>query len=281
MPDLKDKISKIASEVSNGYLLCQDDMNDAIINASVEQALNEEVIKRICEQANQNVYLALFHNKDTDRSNIQFDLADFASIIDKVRQSENDMESYNIAPDDFRSSLEIAAGTPVEGDTGLDDENEKLSQLNEIAFEKEKYDRLLADLHTMKTAEINSAISSFSDMFHDSKMMVHNGESIADMAKIAMRFVKDEELDAMKIAKAYDMISCELEKNGYTVNKELTKTSSLAINKDSDLLRPVRRYIESISKVAAINDMICVTKERITEYGNGINKIAEFLEKVA
>lgn len=280
---IQNTIRDIASQVSENYVICNDDMNDAILQKALEEELNKEVIKRICEQANQNVYLALFNDKGTDRSNITFDLADFNTIYDKIQESENAMNDYTKSPDDFRNQLELAVAEPVVVTEGIDTENEKIASLEQNVFDVDKYKKLLSKAEMIKSAELQNAYDRFSDIFRDTKRLVHEGESIADMAKIAMRYVREigaEEGSMEKIAKAYDLIDEELKNNGYTVNDGFTKISSQTINHKSNLLKPVKEYVLSLSKVASLNTMIDTLKSRIGEYNAEITKIAKDINKL-
>ena len=280
MSELKDIIKNASLKASEGYLLLNRNMDDIILDEAVQNSLNDEIVKRICEQSNQNVYLSLFHDGNTDKSNITFDIANFDKIVNQLRKSENDMKDYNTSPNSFKSDLGpmfFSGGNTVNSD--LDLENEKLSHLNSVEFESAKYTKLLSRLETMKVAEMNSATDSFNEVFHQSKKLTHDGESIADMAKIAMRSMQGEDLEIMKIAKVYDLISNELKNNGYAVNEEITKTSSLTVNKDSDTLKPIKSYMLSLSKIAGISDMIVGVKVRIEEYKDDFKKTAEFLNK--
>ena len=246
--NLADIIKLTAHSVAEDYLLTQANMNDAIFLKASDLNLNEEIVKRICEIANQNVYLSLFNDPTVNKANIKFDLADSNSILNKLQKSEQDMKEYKVVPKGFKTQLAVEAAKK-EALEQTDFQQKKLAEFDELKFGKNKFQLLLNGLETMKCASLEDAKEAFSNIFHDSKLLVAQGDSIADMAKIAMRYSKDNNLDMMKIAKAYDMIATELKDNGYTVNEELTKMSSLAINTESKVLEPVRAYSLCVEKL--------------------------------
>jgi hypothetical protein len=280
MAELIDLIKQIAHEVSENYLLHQSNMNDAIFLHAVDKELNEEIVKRICELSNQNVYLSLFNNPNVNKANILFDMADSAQILNKLQKSEQDMKEYKIVPKGFKTQLGADKAKQEALKDDVDFQTKKLASFDELQYAKAKYTHLLNSFETLKTASLNDSQEAFSKIFNDAKLLVAQGDSIADMAKVAMRYAKSKDFDMIKIAKVYDLISTELKNNGYTVNEELTKLSSLAINQKSKLLEPVMNYMLGLSKVAALTEICDKIKESIKLYDNEITKTAGLLSAI-
>jgi hypothetical protein len=245
-------------------------MNDSLVDLYHEGEIeNTEVLKRICEQANQNVYLALFHNPETDKSNIKFDLANFDKISEVVSESEEAMKDYYTPPKDFRTELEIAVA-PKSTETS---ESEKLSELNEAVEYRQVFRNFLNRIEIMKTAEYHLAEESLNNMADDAKIMIHNGESIGDISKIATKFVKENlEGDFVKVAKCYDYIYKTFIESGFHPKTGFTKLSSQKINEKSEVLKPVKDFSHSIAKIAGLVEMEKNIKKVLGIFDTGIQK---------
>ena len=102
--------------------------------------------------------------------------------------------------------------------------------------------------------------------------MISNGESIGDIAKIASRYVKDMGLDPMKIAAAYDVIHKDLIGDGFTVKTGFTKMSSLRINKNAEMLKPVDQLIMSLEKIAATTEMLQNVNKTVAAFNKVISE---------
>ena len=263
MSQLLDTIKTISHQISENYLLTGDDMNDTLIALFQDGSIkNIEILKRICEQANQNVYLGLFNNPDTDKSNIVFDKADSEMISGKIEESEEAMKDYNTPPKDFRSQLEIA----VVGDQEKTAEsNSHLKELNEVVEKRQVLGNFLNKLGMMKTASSKEAEEAVSDMANDAKVMISNGESLGDIAKIASRHVKENlEGDVVKVAQCYEYIRKELIKSNFNVKTGFTKLSSQRINPKANVLKSVERFSRSIAKIAGLDEMMENVSKRLS-----------------
>jgi hypothetical protein len=226
-------------------------MNESLIEMYQDGEIeNSEILKRICEQANQNVYLALFHKVGANKSNITFDLADYSKILTVAKESEEAMNDYKTPPEDFRSALEIAImpNTPKS-------EGEKLGELNEVVEYRQVFRNFLNRIDIMKTAEAQIAEKAFDKMARDTKILVSNGESIGDISKIATRYAKEKlGVDFIKVAKCYDIIHKGL-KDNFNIKTGFTKLSSKRINFESEIIKPVHDFTMSIAKIAGLNEM--------------------------
>ena len=255
MPDdLIKTIKELAHRTSEDYILLGKPMNGTLLAVWQEGDVeNEEILKRICEQANQNVYLALFHDDIIDNSNIQFDLADFDSVREHIQTSEKAMKDYQTPPDDFRSLLELLV-TPA-SDEGAASDGVKVAELHAMVEYRDAFRKFDSGLETLKTAEAQAAEGAFNQMAHDAKLMVTRGESLGDIAKIAARSVGEMNIDMTKVARAYDLIHRELVHSGFRVKTGFTKVSALRINSNADMLKPAQTFALSIEKVATLEEM--------------------------
>lgn len=255
MPDdIIQTIKDLAHRTSEDYLLLGKPMNGTLLAIWQEGDVeNEEVLKRVCEQANQNVYLALFHDDTIDNTNIQFDLADFDTVQEHIQTSEKAMKDYQTPPDDFRSLLELLVTPSADERTAND--NVKVAELHAMVEYRDAFRKFDSGLETLKTAETQAAEGAFNQMAHDAKLMVTRGESLGDIAKVAARSVGEMNIDMTKVARAYDLIHRELVCSGFHVKTSFTKVSALRINNNADVLKPAQTFALSIEKVAALEEM--------------------------
>lgn len=252
-----DTIKNIAHQIAEDYLLTNKDMNNALLGIYRKGDIeNLEVLKRICETANQNVYLALYQDEDTDKTNITFILVDYNKLQKEIRKGENAMEKYLTPPNDFRELLTMVTGnTPTEMPS-LPDESIKTAELHKISRYKDVFEAFVSDIESLKTHELLNTEKAFEKMSNHAKIMVSNGESLGDISKIASRHVDSIGHDFKKVALAYDLIHKNLKESNFNVKTGFTKTSSSKINRNSTMLKPVDEYIVAIEKVAALNEML-------------------------
>jgi hypothetical protein len=261
MPDIIQSIKELAHKASEDYLLFGKSMNETLISAMNNGEIeNPEILKRICEQANQNVYLSLFHSPNANRSNITFELADFNKIMTSSRESEQAMKDYKAPPKDFRSDLEMII-EPIFDQAK--EQSEKTAELREMVGYRQKLKNFLSSVEMMKTSEMLAAERFANDIARDAKVLVARGETFGDIAKIAARHVKEQVGgDFMKVAELYDMIGTSL-KDDFHINNVFTKLSSQRINERAEFLIPVRGFSESIAKIAGLSEMEESLKKRI------------------
>jgi hypothetical protein len=60
-------------------------------------------------------------------------------------------------------------------------------------------------------------------------------------------------------------------KNGFHVKTDFTKISSLRINNDSEMLKPVRQFVLALEKIAAASE-ICEGIQKRIDLFNGLIK---------
>jgi len=259
--DIIQKIKNIAHEVAEKYLLFGDNMNDTITEKYNNNEIdNKEMLKRICEHANQNVYLAKFQNQ-SGRKNISFELADFDTIKKNIEESEKSMKLYETPPDDFRSSLEIVADILPKTEEGEGEGEEKTAGIDKMAMYtlheyKQVFVKLASAIENLKISSMQEIESNFDLISRNTKRMVANGESLGDISKIACRCIQEDGINPTPVMKTYAIIEKELVNNGFNVRTDFTKISSLKINHSSEALKPVKSLSLAFEKVSAFNEML-------------------------
>ena len=272
MSELIRKIKDSAHRVSEDYLLMNKNMNESLEDLIKEGSVeNEEILKRICEHSNQNVYLSLYNDPDVDSSNILFEVADFSKVAHILKESEQAMNDYNTPPEDFRKGLDVVI--MYISNNSSNSGNEKLAELNELVQYRDVLTAFVSKIEMMKTAEVNNAEQAFNEMANDAKTMVANGSSLGDISKIASRFVKENiGGDFMKIAQCYNLINDELIKSNFSVSTTFTKLSSQRINPGSRMLAPVKDFSDSITKIAGLEEMENSVRERLAVFNKTIKE---------
>ena len=248
-------IKDIALKVAENYILTGQDMNDALVDSfNAGEIENKEILKRICELANQNVYLALYNDPNTDKSNIRFDIADYSKLKPEIQKSESAMETYKTAPNDFRSLLSVITNSSTD-EIKQPKTSIKLAEINKVAKLRDVLKAFISDVESLGYHEMKEAEDAFEKMSHHAKLMIANGESLGDIAKIAARHIQEQGMDATKIAMAYEAIHNILVESGFKVKTDFTKLSSYKINKKSEMLPPIDQFNMAIEKVAGITEM--------------------------
>lgn len=259
------KIKDIAHKVSEDYIFLNKDMNESLSKVVQDGEIeNLEILKRVCEHANQNVYLSLFNDPEVDNSDINFDVADFNKVSSEVKKSEEAMSDYDKSPENFRSGM---MDIVFEKEQGKPNEGEKLAEMDMVVQYRCAMNNLLNSIGMMKSAEEKVAENSIYEMSSDAKRLIANGESIGDIAKIASRHIKENiGTDPIKVASCYNQIHNELKRKSFKVKTGFTKISSNTINKNSVILKPVERFSMATTKIAALTEMQDNIKSRLNAF---------------
>jgi hypothetical protein len=253
-----DNLKQLAGQASESYLLRNKSMNDTIYEMANREKLNDEMVKRVCEYANANTYLTIFNTDREKRGNITFELADSSKIISKLKELHMAEDDYLKTPERFSpvdEEEEDEELTPTEEEKAEPTIDQKIQDLNRRLQINDRLSRLLSSIKTMAGQEIGSAENSIFKISSYCRDLTWNGESFADMAKLGMRFSQDKGYDIQKTAKLYDEIYSDLKNRGFKVNNELTKISSMDLNKTAEVFKPLEEYHESIRKIAGFVDM--------------------------
>lgn len=265
---MTDKIRDIAYAVVEAYTKNKTPLNEAILHIS-DTIDNDEVLKRVCELANQNVYLSLFHTPGIDRSGISFDVADYATLQKEINKRKLAMNDYASAPEDHKKTLTITV-VPVEAPATID-KTAAIHNKYRLIAERDCLKKLANMLGMIKTSEIKSVEQHYNQILQDSLSIVHQGESLGDMAKLASRNIVEHGMNPTKVMELYSDVAQLISNEGYHVNTEFTKTSSQKINPRADILQPSKEIALSIEKVASINEMLSKVNKFIEAYGTLIS----------
>ena len=225
---------------------------------------NEAILKRICEQVNQNIYLGLFNKPNAKKSDISFPLLDFNEMKEYFQKSENAMNDYKTSPSDLKGAFEVVMAADSDGinkQAALEGAAENNSE-NSKALKS-----LLSSVGAMKTAEARDAENAYDTILNETKQMIHSGDSIGDIAKIAACSIRDIGLNPMPLITMYDDIHQKIASDGTKVSTEITKVSSQKADVNSDVVKSINRYVISLEKYAAFDTMEKNIKKAISLIG--------------
>jgi len=275
MNDLINHIKELAHDISESFLLYNSDVNNSILNKYMSGDIsNREILKRVCELVNQNIYLSLFNDPSVDNSNIQFDYADYDKLIQTIKENEGAMSSYSAPPSDFRSSL----GDIVEAVNNVnetDNTQSKLASINASLEEADKINNLINTLESIKEDAIKTAEQSYLEMDKQAKIAIAQGDSLADLAKLASVHAKNLGLDFMKVAAAYDTLGKDYHNSGLKFRDDLTKVSSQLPKPDSEIYQPSEKLATSIGVIESVDDMISGLKKIASAFGEELDRMME------
>lgn len=270
--DLKSMISDKAYKVASKYIVNDTPMNETLKELFLAgDILNQEVLQRICEEANKHVYLHIFKNTD-DRSNINFPLADKEKIMSEIGNNINDIRDFQAPPRKYNTSSEKIAS--VEKKVTRED---MLKVASELEYTKKNIDNFLNHIHYEKTASdlrAQNYISKLSSMIHSD---IGYGESVPDMAKVAShaayRYTGNKDF-SIKIAEFVSEYANEMDEKGHKVDFETEKIASdnITINSDSEFVQSIRDLSDEMCKIAGY--------QAIEDHYNSINIDNSFLEAV-
>lgn len=275
MSELLDEIKDLAYSIAEKYLRKQESMNDNILNIQEKNKFNDQILKRICEQSNQQVYLSLFNNPSINKGDITFDMADYNKIKKVLDKRGEDMNDYKMSPKDYKGTIKVTKIT-IDSDKDkidIDKDVKRLNGKNNKIDLKNKLFKLLSGTETLKTAELREAEDNINTMYKHAKNIIANGESFGDMSKLAMRYSKKNEYNVEKTASLYKILGDELKKEGYNLKYGLTKVSSMPLDAKSEYLKPVEDYNKNLIKIAALNEFNSNLRKYIQSLTNTIERI--------
>lgn len=268
MSDLMQKIKDMSHVVTEKFLINKEPINSQIAALYHSgEICNEEVLKRVCELVNQNVYLALFNDSTIDNSNIQFDYANYDKLVGEMKENEAAMNSYSTPPSDFRVSLGSVFSTSPSEKVAHDNTYEKLANINMAINDASNIEKMMRTFESIRDEAVKVAEQSYLDMERDAKTAMGHGDSIGDLAKIASRYTVEMGLGFHKVAAAYDMISGDLETHGHDVRTDITKVSSQRLNYDAQLLKPIEKFATAVGVVEAMDELIANMSKIATAVG--------------
>jgi len=268
MSILNQQIKQMAYDAATAYLNEGVNLNESIKDMHDNGKIkNDEILKRVCEAANNTVYMTLFKNKNIDRSQIKFPLADSALLLKTIDQESGVMVDdksidYLIAPQ-IEPVIKTAALSDgmekIAGDMSESAKRGKITYtIQKLAQIDDAARKLVYNLEMIKTASERRSESLLAEYINHGLDTVSARESFADMTKIAMRSVVEDFGDrGVKIIQSVSGHAFEkIASRGFTVNTELTKLSSMNINGDNDLSRTAQELVLELEKAAACKKMI-------------------------
>lgn len=276
MSDISEKINRISYDASQAYLMTGRDLTDFIKSAASDYNLNSEETKRVCEKANQTVYLGLFKDPNVDRANILFKLADHAEIVVSASEKEKAMSDYTLTPEDYRAPVvEKQASAPVEA-SAAEIGAAKYDITQKLASVRDRLSSMKRAMETVKVASCREA-ELFAGKIHElGRTMVVNGESYGDIAKIACRVVSDKGFDYVKTATAIAHIGDAIAEEGLVVNTELTKVSSAPVlNHKHPMNVACLGYAGCIEKAAAASEFLTGVEAHIAHISNAMAELEQ------
>jgi len=243
---------------------------------------NLEVLRRICEQFNCNIYLTIFRNPNVNKYNINFDKADFDELAKSFKIKEEHMDDYNVIPIHYKEAKRKSIDELLQKKAsqkfvfpGISENlfskaiiEEKVTHLEKFAayVEREKYS-------SQKKLE-----ESFMSLEKSIREAIYASDSIADLTKIASQYMNSNGYESKNIINAIAMISDQASKDGFALNLQLTKTSSLKINSKNKELELFKNYQKDLDTAKAFSNM---SKEasKTLDFFHGLIKNYESLFK--
>jgi len=265
---IKQDIKQMAYDAATTFLNEGVELNDTIGSMYSEDLIeNPEILKRVCEAANNTVYMTMFKNKNVDRSQIKFPLADAQHLLNLIDQEngpmiENTPIDYLVEPRLTVVTKTASLDEGLEKIANVNTENESSSKrklaIQKMAQIESTAKNLVYSLEIVKTAAERNAESLLNDYVSHGIDTISSGESFADMTKIAMRSVVDNfgETGITIVKKASQHALGKLKSRGFKTNNELTKISSEVINGDNELCCTSNDLVLELEKAAACTELI-------------------------
>jgi len=253
--DITQDLKKHAYKVAQSFLSDKKPLNSSIASIANSNSLNSEMIDRVCEFANQNVYLSIF-NKTQDKSNIQFPKADPNMVKEII--SNLDTSDYNVPPLDFKKEPGVSRVRIVAIKAAPDTRRFAFGMSPDVQSKQAKLDKLktfISFLQDIVEKESQNAELASEDILKEAKGIIADGDSYADLAKLGCRYAKKRH-GVEKVASLLTDICKNLMWQGFDVNKEITKVSSAPLNEDFSFFKHIDSYCDAIDKVAGAQEMI-------------------------
>ncbi len=264
-----EQIKNMAHNVAESFLTNNVPINTQIRELhSAGKIENNEVLKRICEIINQNVYLSLFHDGNIDNSNISFEYANYDSIVKDINSMENDMDEYNTPVEDFRDVLDIFSNLAVTKTASQ--EQEKIAEAHEAKSVLDQLTSFRNTLQNVRTDSIKTAELSFQEMKKEAKLLSYNGDSLDDMKILSNAYLVGEGYETEKTAAAYNLIGCELEEGGFKINQGFSKLASENINPEDEFFIPIEKFASAVEMIPATDEALAHVNSMISKLSGAI-----------
>lgn len=244
-----------ANKVTEEYLKKGVDPNTTIVSLiSTGDIENEEILARICEKANQNIYLSIFKNTK-DRSKIIFPTANKEDFAEFFKGEES---VYNNTPKDYKEGFDtkLASKAPSEFD--------KINQVNEIVSFRNKLAHFAKKIEGMCNDELVAQERYAKDFEKVANDIVMTGQSILDYSKLAGVVIESKtDLSPKPFHEKVASIVEDYQNRGITLKDNFTKLANSVPDPDSSLYKSPVKYVESMAKTAALADIGMAVLERV------------------
>lgn len=252
-------LKRFGGELAQAHLMNGANLSEGAAALAKTHSLNPEQVRRVCETANQNVYLALFRNKDA-RGNIVFDTAKSEDIIKNLQEQTMNELDYKTAPEDFRkqaslgqalepTALEKTASAAAVDGAGL------VKEAAHARKTMEKLSHFHSAVKAMKFSEETALEHSFNKLAELAVTACSNGDSLADFSKLAMRHTMASGHDVNKMVTVLSKVAAHVESRGIKPSTELTKVSEMTIDPSHSIFAAVDGINQALIKLGGFHEM--------------------------
>lgn len=269
---IRDDIAKYAYAAADKFIRHKVAMNDTIYDQASKNSLNSEVIKRVCEEANKNVYLALFKSEGTDKTKIEFPRAEDNVVMSKIQSADSDVADYILPPGVKTPVDSPASDNVIEHNKGIVGSRDALaSTLNKVQL-------MLNSVKTMLQQEKVASEKSYQILYGSMKKLAHN-ETFGDICKLAMRYSNYADLDTKASTEILKYAESHLSKE-LKLDYTTTKIADGTIDPNFQLFKEFENCVHGIEKVAGLTEFVnnfsrgASTVESVVT-GRGLEKNAE------
>jgi hypothetical protein len=245
---IRDDIAKYAYDAADKFIRHKIAMNDTIHEQATKNSLNSEVVKRVCEEANKNVYLAMFKSDGVDKTKIEFPRAEDSTILSKIQADNSDVADYILPP-----------GKPVTPVLSPASDEMPARELSSAGTRDALYEtmnkikNMLSSVQTMMSQEKKASEQNYQKLYGSLKKLAHH-ESYGDICKLAMRFSAYAELDSKASSEILKYAGDHLGKE-VALRFDITKTADGTLDPAFPLFQEFEACVHSIEKVAGWTEL--------------------------
>lgn len=244
---LRDQIAKYAYEAADKYVRHKTPLNDTVFAIALRDNLNSEMIKRICEESNKNVYLAIFKSEGADKTKIEFPRAEDNVIMEKIQTENADAADYILPPGPVTPVVSANSDVPAR-DLGLTNSRDAITiQLNKI-------ENMLSSVKNMMSQEKKASEIAYQKLYGSIKKLASDGDSFGDICKLAMRYASHSGIDMKGSSEVLKFAESHLSKE-MVLDYTLTKTADGTLNPDFQLFKEFEACVRGIEKVAGWTEL--------------------------
>jgi len=244
--------AKIANEYIDNGISPEITITSLIADSKID---NEEILSRICEKANQNIYISIFNSTES-RGDIKFPLSkkeDFIHYFKKVDPV------YSTTPKDYKEyCFTIKTASPKK--TIYD----KLDAINDVINMRNKLAHFVKKVESMCYDENNIQQKCVQEFEKIANELIQSNQSIVDYAKLSDKVIENTtDLNPFLFNEKIASIADSISKRSISVNTKLTKLAFLTPNPNNEIYKTPVKYINSLAKVAALSEIGLAVLNRI------------------